>query len=272
MVFSIILTILGLFALIKGKIKITAKRCITSVLSRVLGLTLITGGLIGIVVNPIIGVFILALAVIIGVIFAQQIPDEEDLAAENHNPGIAPLYPEMAFASARASYFAGNMPSLKNIDSSNTLPLPHVYSEYIVYNMRSSFKKKPGQPRQCIKCGELLKATPLKPSISVRSDLGPRELKSNHRFSYLFTCEKCHWWCFRENWKSGNVNNYIFDYLVVGAIHGSAMSSNLYSSPTFSDQPWLAALQEPNLYSESEPLPADLKRIFPSVQVVVPHY
>ncbi len=265
MFFSIAIVILGLFALIKGELKISASRRIAATLSRVLGITLIAGGVIGIVVNPFISLSVLALALIGGLLFTQQIPDGENSSTANFNTNNAPLQPELAFASAGSSYFSGNMPSLKNVDSSDTLPLPHVYSEYIVYNMRSSYKKKPGQPRQCIKCGELLKATPLQPSMSVRSDLSPKDLKANHRFTYLFTCEKCHWWCFRENWKSGSINNYIFDYLVVGAIHGSAMSSNLYSSPTFSDQPWLAALQEPNLYNESESLPADLKRIFPAV-------
>ena len=265
MVFSIVLVILGLFALIKGEIKVSASKRIAAALSRVLGLALIAGGVLGIVLNPFIGLSVLALAVIIGLVFTQEIPDRDNTVAENPNTTIGPLQPEMAFASAGASYFAGNMPSLKNVDSSDTLPLPHVYSEYIVYNMPSSYKKKPGQPRQCIKCGELLKAASLQPSMSVRSDLSPKELKANHRFSYLFTCEKCHWWCFRENWKSGSINNYVFDYLVVGAIHGSAMSSNLYSSPTFNGQPWLAAMQETNLYSEAEPLPADLKRIFPAV-------
>lgn len=265
MVFSIVLIILGLFALIKGELKITASRRIAAVLSRVLGLMLFGGGVVGIVVNPFISISVLALAIILGLFFVQQIPDGEEPATVNQNTNLTPLQPEMAFAAAGSSYFAGKMPSLKNVDSSNPLPLPHVYSEYIVYNMRSSFKKKPGQPRQCTKCGELLVSTPIQPSLSVRSDLNPKELKTNHRFSYLFTCEKCHWWCMRENWKSGSINNYIFDYLVVGAIHGSAMSSNLYSSPTFSDQPWLAALQEPNLYGESQNLPAELKRIFPAV-------
>ncbi len=265
MVFSIIMIILGLFALIKGEIKITASKRIAAILSRVLGLALIAGGVVGIAVNPFISISVLALAIIFGLLFAQQIPDEENLATENRNTNLTPLQPEMAFAAAGSSYFAGKMPSLKNVDSSDTLPLPHVYSEYIVYNMRSSFKKKPGQPRQCIKCGELLVSTPIQASLSVRSDLSPKELKTNHRFSYLFTCEKCHWWCLRENWKSGSIANYVFDYLVVGAIHGSAMSSNLYSSPTFNGQPWLAAMQEPNLYGEAEPLPADLKRIFPAV-------
>lgn len=265
MVFSILLIILGLFALIKGEIKVTASKRIVAILSRILGLALIAGGVVGIVVNPFISISVLAVVIIIGLLFAQQFPDGEESRAEIPKANMSPLQPEMAFASAGASFFSEKMPSLKNVDSSDTLPLPHVYSEYIVYNMRSSYKKKPGQPRQCIKCGELLKATPLQPSVSVRSDLSPKELKANHRFSYLFTCEKCHWWCFRENWKSGSINNYVFDYLVVGAIHGSAMSSNLYSSPTFNGQPWLAAMQEPNLYSEAEPLPADLKRIFPAV-------
>ena len=265
MVFSIVLVILGLFALIKGEIKVTASKRIAAILSRVLGITLLAGGVIGIVVNPFISISVLAVVIIIGLLFAQQIPDGENSGVEIPKANMSPLQPEMAFASAGALFFSENMPSLKNVDSSDTLPLPHVYSEYIVYNMRSSYKKKPGQPRQCIKCGELLKAASLQPSVSVRSDLSPRELKANHRFSYLFTCEKCHWWCFRENWKSGSINNYVFDYLVVGAIHGSAMSSNLYSSPTFNGQPWLAAMQEPNLYSEAEPLPADLKRIFPAV-------
>lgn len=265
MVFSIIMIILGLFAVIKGEIKVTANKRIATILSRVLGIALFAGGVVGIVVNPFISISVLAVVIIIGLLFAQQFPDGEKSGAEIPKANMSPLQPEMAFASVGASYFTENMPSLKNVDSSDTLPLPHVYSEYIVYNMRSSYKKKPGQPRQCIKCGELLKAASLQPSMSVRSDLSPRELKANHRFSYLFTCEKCHWWCFRENWKSGSINNYVFDYLVVGAIHGSAMSSNLYSSPTFNGQPWLAAMQEPNLYSEAEPLPADLKRIFPAV-------
>lgn len=257
------LAVFGIFALAKGELKITNKKKVKDTTARILGGVLLLGaGLC--FVNPIISYVILALVVITGFFLLEDIDPESDEIEKDGDPGAYSNNQEMAYASTESSFPGGGMPSLRNVNQSDPLPVPHVYSEYIVYNMRSSFKKKPGQPRQCTKCGELLIATPIQPSQSVRSDLSPKEMKTNHRYTYLFTCEKCNWWCFRENWKSGSVNNYIFDYLVVGAIHGSAMSSNLYSSPTPSDQPWMAALQEPNLYGESENLPADLKRIFPS--------
>jgi uncharacterized membrane protein len=258
------LAVFGIFTLAKGELKITNNKKVKDTTARILGGVLLLGAGLGFV-NPIISFVILILVVITAYFLLEDIDPEVDTSEYGGNPGVYINNPEMAFASAESSFPGGGMPSLRNVNQPAPLPVPHVYSEYIVYNMRSSFKKKPGQPRQCTKCGELLKATPLPPSLSVRSDLSSRELKTNHRYTYLFTCEKCHWWCFRENWKSGSINNYIFDYLVVGAIHGSAMSSNLYSSPIPSDQPWMAALQEPNLYGESENLPADLKRIFPAI-------
>lgn len=264
MVCSAILVLLGIFALIKGELKITAQKRVTNTTARVLGLALVTGSILGSLISPIITIVNFALVVITGLVRMQDTSEKAGSQATGSLPGNLSRHPGVAFASAGTSYSSDEiMPSLRNVEPV-TLPLPPLYSEYIVYNMRSSFKKKPGQPRQCTKCGELLKGTAIQPSQSVRSDLSAKELKTNHRYTYLFTCEKCHWWCFRENWKSGKLNNYIFDYLVVGAIHGSALSSNLYSSPIPSDQPWLAALQEPNLYSQSENLPTDLTRIFPS--------
>jgi len=256
--------VFGIFALAKGELKITNKKKVKVTTSRILGGVLLLGAGLGFV-NPVFAYVVLVLVVITGYFLLEDI-DPESCEAENGSylDGYM-TNQEMAFAAADSSFPGGDMPSLRNVDQPAPLPVLHVYSEYIVYNMRSSFKKKPGQPRQCTKCGELLKTTPLPPSLSVRADLNPKELKTNHRYTFLFTCEKCHWWCLRENWKSGSIANYIFDYLVVGAIHGSAMSSNLYSSPIPSDQPWMAALQEPNLYGESENLPADLKRIFPAV-------
>lgn len=260
MIYSAISALLGIFALIKGEMKVTAQKRVTKTTARALGLALVIGSIVGSLISPIITVVNFALVVITGLVRMEDSSGKAVSQANNQ-----PLRPGVAFAPAGTAYSGDEiMPSLRHVEPV-TLPLPPLYSEYIVYNMRSSFKKKPGQPRQCTKCGELLKGTAIPPSQSVRADLTPKELKSNHRYTYLFTCEKCHWWCFRENWKSVKLNNYIFDYLVVGAIHGSAMSSNLFSSSIPSDQPWLAALQEPNLYSQPENLPADLKRIFPSV-------
>jgi uncharacterized membrane protein len=258
------LAVFGIFALVKGEWKITNNKKVKDTTSRILGGVLLLGAGLGFV-NPIFTYVVLILVVITGYFLLEDVDPESGEFENDSIPGAYINSREMAFASAESSFPGGGMPSLRNVDQPAPMPVPHVYSEYIVYNMRSSFKKKPGQPRQCTKCGELLKATPMPPSLAVRSDLSPKELKTNHRYTYLFTCEKCHWWCLRENWKSGSVNNYIFDYLVVGAIHGSAMSSNLYSSPIATDQPWQAALQEPNLYGESQNLPADLKRIFPAV-------
>jgi hypothetical protein len=265
MVCSAMQVLLGIFALIKGELKLTAQRKITNTTSRVLGLTLVAGSIMGGLINPIITFVTFALVVIVGLVRMEDTPVVAGSPAQGLFSSRLSSHPGVAFAAAGTAYSGDEiMPSLRHVEPV-TVPVPPLYSDYIVYNMRSSFKKKPGQPRQCTKCGELLKGTPIQPSICVRTDLRSRELKTNHRYTYLFTCEKCHWWCFRENWKSARMNNYIFDYLVVGAIHGSAMSSNLYSSSTDSDQPWLAALQEPNLYSQSENLPVDLTRIFPSV-------
>jgi hypothetical protein len=263
MVYSIIPVLLGIFALIKGELKITSHKRVADAPARVLGLTLIIGSILGGIVNPIITLVVIILVVIIGLALLEDIPDKngDNQVGESRSNSRYPQ--EMAFASAGSALYTNNMPSLKNIDADNTLPLPHVYSEYIVYNMRSSFTKKPGQPTRCPKCGAPLNGSVIKPSQSVRFDLHSRDLLANHRYTYLFTCDNCKWWCFRENWKSNRIKNYICDFLVAGAIHGSALSSNLYSSTIPSDQPWFTALDEQDIYRQSEKLPAEIARIFP---------
>jgi hypothetical protein len=263
MVHSIIPVILGMFALIKGELKFSSHKRITATPARVLGLTLVIGSILGGTVSPIITYAVFLLVVIIGLALMEDIPEnsEDNQSSESRNNSLYPQ--EMAFASAGPAFLTTGMPSLKNVDTPNTLPLPHVYSEYIVYNIRSSFAKKPGQPTRCPKCGAPLNGSVLKPSQSVRFDLHSRDLLSNHRYTYLFTCDNCKWWCFRENWKSNRLKNYVCDFLVAGAIHGSALSSNLYSSTIPSDQPWFAALDEQDIYRQSENLPAEIARIFP---------
>jgi len=263
MVFHIILVILGIFALIKGELKITSHKRVADTPARVLGFTLIVGSILGGIVNLIITFVVLILVVIIGLSLLEDIPAKTANDADEMYRSNSPFPQELAFASSGPAFSTNGMPSLKNVETSNTLPLPHVYSEYIVYNMRSSFSKKPGQPKRCPKCNAPLNGSVLKPSQSVRFDLHSKDLLTNHRYTYLFTCDNCKWWCFRENWKSNRIKNYIYDFLVAGAIHGSALSSNLYSSTIPSDQPWYAALDEQDIYRQSENLPAEIARIFP---------
>ncbi|GAP21452.1 hypothetical protein ADM99_03635 [Leptolinea tardivitalis] len=295
MVFSMILVIIGVAALIKGEFRISKKQGFSNSTVRVLSIVLITGSLLGGFATAWITWITLIMVIAAGVFFLETMPEESQSVQDkttvkvnspSNGSTFLPTAPSFQKKSNTSSssipLFTGNL-NFDNfrsgVDNSDTRlldddktvnnrggsirPTIPVYSEFTVYNIRTSFSKKPGQPSRCPKCGGNLKVSVLQPSQSVRMDLHTRKLMENHRYSYLFNCEKCQWWCFRENWKSSKRHNYIFDFLVAGAITGSALSTNLFTTPRENPQPWMEALMYPDLYSQAENLPRDLARMFP---------
>lgn len=140
-----------------------------------------------------------------------------------------------------------------------------VHSDFLVYDIKAAYSRRPGQPILCPKCGGLLKGSSIQPSLGVRKDLHKIELAEYHRFSYLFTCENCKWWCIRENWKSVEKQNTICDYLVAGGIPANKTMSIKYNEVANSQnpEPWAKALIFRDIYEYSERLPENLKIIFP---------
>ena len=139
------------------------------------------------------------------------------------------------------------------------------HSDFNVYNIRSAFSRKPGQPAVCPHCAGSLKCESIKPSKGVRMDLNTTDLLANHRYSSLFTCAKCKWWCIRENWLSNQKSNYVCDFLIQGGIPINTSTSIIYNEVSYdrNPEPWNKALIFPDLYDEYTELPKYLVKIFP---------
>lgn len=179
---------------------------------------------------------------------------------ETYEP-IQKYYPYMDFADTINAPITGTT----FISAATRVDTYPVHSDFLVYDIKAAYARKPGQPILCPKCGGLLKASPIQPSLGVRKDLHKIDLAENHRFSYLFNCGNCKWWCIRENWKSLEKPNTIFDFLVAGGIPANRTMSIKYNEVAYSQnpEPWAKALIFRDIYEYSERLPENLKLIFP---------
>ncbi len=286
MLFSAFLIIIGILALIKGEINLTSRYKITDVMSRIMGGVLILGSIIGVFLGSSITFITLVLVILTGLIAVffspartgiSGLPDSPQPNRDNHGfvpSGSSPSY-QQDISSTLAQSAYHNIPEINPyepvyipgtlLDAATPVDTYPSLSDFVVYDIRSSFKRKPGQPAVCPKCAATLKCMTIKPSRGVRVDLNTNDLLSQHRFSFLFTCGKCKWWAVRESWMSPKLNNRVCDYLVIGGIPINSSSSIIFNefSNDRNPEPWNKALIFPDLYDETRQLPSYLAKVFP---------
>ncbi len=288
MLFSFFFALIGILALIKGEIKLTAKRKISDLMARIMGGVLILGSLLGAFLGIHVTLITLIITILIGVMavfFIKNPLETRELAAQtgsaSYQSGSSYIYApstpaysqDISSTLAQSAYH--NIPEVNPyepvyipgtlLDAATPVDTYPSHSDFVVYDIRSSFKRKPGQPAVCPKCGGSLKCITIKPSRGIRVDLNTNDLLAQHRFSYLFTCAKCKWWALRESWMSPKMGNRICDYLVIGGIPINNSTSIIYNefSNDRNPEPWNKALIFPDLYDEFRQLPGYLAKIFP---------
>ncbi|NLF50213.1 MAG: hypothetical protein GX577_03680 [Leptolinea sp.] len=284
--------------------KFSKTRVISGFVARILGGILILGTLVGIFVEVIADlgtiVYGITLVIVIGIgsfalifyedtsnirqkiedVYGSSNPYSSKLTSASQQsitPSFAPTIPayqpDISSTLAQSAYHS--IPEVNPyepvyipgtlLDAATPVDTYPSHSDFVVYDIRSSFKRKPGQPAVCPKCGGNLKCITIKPSRGVRVDLNTNDLLAQHRFSFLFTCGKCKWWAIRESWLSPKMSNRICDYFVIGGIpinNSSAIIYNEFSNDR-NPEPWNKALIFPDLYDEFRQLPGYLAKIFP---------
>ncbi len=311
MIWSAALVILGIAALVKGELKITSNRSVSSTTVRALAMILMVGAIIGGFTWNGITLVTFVLVLIAGLLLMEESPGPVDQHLKDVempiNGTVSTPAPPQRYTSPPPAINSWNsdpveisslLPNKQTVqevyepaqkyypymDFSDTIDLPitgttlisaatqvdtyPVHSDFLVYDIKAAYTRKPGQPILCPKCGGLLKGSSIQPSLGVRKDLHKIELAENHRFSYLFTCDNCKWWCIRENWKSVEKQNTIYDFLVAGGIPANKTMSIKYNEVANNQnpEPWAKALIFRDIYEYSERLPENLKIIFPRTQ------
>ncbi len=130
-------------------------------------------------------------------------------------------------------------------------------ANYVVYDLRSYFRRQPGHLRLCPNCGKDISVSALSPSKSVTDFLALATIPL-HEFSVLYQCEDCHWWGIRESW-SDRESSYDPDCLIVGK-EKSVPDTN--QPPSQDALPWNLALKDEHLYDKVLPLPYTFGRLF----------
>lgn len=154
-------------------------------------------------------------------------------------------------------------PKLVELDEEPTENLTG--KKYISYNLRSYFLTEPEQPTRCPECGGGLSRSSISPTTALNRSL-KRAIIPLYEYSYLFVCSGCQWWLIRERWTECEVGDGCIDDVVV-----RKKISDPSPDPTQDDdQPWLAAIADPDLYNNQYRLPEKIVAVFLASKPVSP--
>lgn len=140
------------------------------------------------------------------------------------------------------------------------------YISYIVHSMQTRFP--PTNIFHCLICASYLTESDIWPSEAMNSIL--KDISSTSRvsdpsgYSRLFECNKCHWWCIRENYTFFDFEVLMYygpDNLIAGVAKDNASVIDEHT-PLAETQPWLKALNDPSVYDNRSNLPKELAALF----------
>ncbi len=142
-----------------------------------------------------------------------------------------------------------------------------IYSDYLAYEIHYYYHEHPDGPDRCPMCGGDLSRSDIEPSRAMRDEMAPVATNKesgvyiHSKGSWLHTCNRCRWWCVREGCQYIDTTVTVFhysEYLIFAIAEGSKQRA-LPNMPE-STQPWLKALDDPNVYDLRvlRPLPKTL--------------
>jgi len=130
-----------------------------------------------------------------------------------------------------------------------------------VYNLRTFFRREPGNLERCPSCGSGIISSEVEPSKKVATDMSDINAVPSHYFSRLYLCSACAWWGVRERWGL-LVYEEECDYMIAGMAEQKDLAGKRES------QPWRLVLENID-YLSALPLPRDWGDLFGSFRYLL---
>jgi hypothetical protein len=143
---------------------------------------------------------------------------------------------------------------------------PETQPDTLSYDVQKYYCQKPAGPVICPICTGDLSESAIERSRAMSDHIlsNENEYYLDDGSSLLYTCKECSWWCVREHYEfidKQAVHRYGLDYLIFSTLKNSK-SKPSESTSINPAQPWLDALEDPNVYRKVQPFPEELAAFF----------